>query len=339
MNFVLSRVRVATIPLEAVDRLSKSCVDAIEFMLPRIAVSDARIHWLARLPVVVEALSRFVLRLDPEQVDSVFSEALGWYESDVVASAVGMAEPLRNLLSRSWEALPEGPQRAQRVLDLLSTPIVGMDGFSAGVVRADGQRYFEQQYPDPCDHLGRSDALSIVRTPADETRWKDAIRFLLRGLRRGGEARRRASKRISWLIDLKALTADEEMKVAEALWGEDLAVHSNLPTGTCFFDWGFLVSPEPRRGLAEQRFRAKWLVAVSPDSIASAPVAATRTRRGSLAGRICDRQPTGSWKEAVVFGRGTVLSRWFDRALGKVASSAPSPGCRTIGANFYGKHG
>ena len=156
LNVVLSRAHVATMPPETVNRLSQSCIDAIEFMLARIAVSHGRGHWMKRLPVVIEALSRFVLRLDPQRLDSILTRTLGWYKHAAVATAVGMADPVRNILSRSWEALPE-EQRTARILDLLSAPIVGMDQFTAGIVGADGQRLFVHQYPDPCDHLRRND--------------------------------------------------------------------------------------------------------------------------------------------------------------------------------------
>ena len=144
LNAVLSRARVATLPSEAVNKLSQVCNDAIGFMLTRIGIAGARMHWMERLRVVVEALSRFVLRLDPERADTIFCKALDWYEDNVIASAVGTAAPIQNLLSRSWEALPE-ERRTKRVLDLLSAPIVGMDGFVAGIAGAEGRSL----YPEP----------------------------------------------------------------------------------------------------------------------------------------------------------------------------------------------
>ena len=182
LNFVLSRARVAIIPLDAVRRLSEVCVNAVEFILSRNFDSNARAHWVSRLSVIVEALSRFVLRLDPEQVESIFTKALSWYGNDVIAGDVLLAEPVRSILARSWEALPK-QRREKRILDLLSTPIVGKDGFAT---KLPGIR----RYPDPCEVLMRNDIPAVVRTPDKRSRWNEIIANLVRGLRGSEEARK-----------------------------------------------------------------------------------------------------------------------------------------------------
>ena len=258
-NFVVSRVRVATLPQEVIERLVQICTDAIEFMLPRIATSDSGRHWVGRLSVVIEALSRFVLRLGPKQVDGIFSQALSLYENNTIATTRGMEEPIGDILSRSWEALPK-KQRAKRILDLLNAPVAGMDNFEAGIVGEDGQRQFAKRYPDPWVLLDEDEISEVVRTPSNESQWKNTVNFLVRGLRGRQETRWRAARRIHWLATTRELlTAGEELEVAQALWGEDYASRNGLPTGTYFYDWEFLVLPEPESGLAERRFRAKWL--------------------------------------------------------------------------------
>ena len=261
LNVVLSRNLVATISQESADRLAQDCVNAIEFMLSRISESDADRHWTRRLPVVVESLSRFVLRLSPDRADSIFSCALRWYGHKSVAVTVEMRAPVRNILSRSWEALPI-QQKSERVLDLLNAPIVGMDGFRAGIAGDDGERPFENQYPDPCEVLDRSTVKKLVTDSYDEAKWKKVIRYIMRGLRSGGEARRRAASRVGWLLDHHPGTEGEQSEIAMALWGEDHSSDERLPAGTDIYDWAFSVLPEPELGLAERRFRAKWL---SPD--------------------------------------------------------------------------
>lgn len=79
---VLSRTRVATMPMDSVKRLVRVCNGAIEYALPRIAGGRQRaIVWIERLRVVLEALSRPVLRLDPEMAEIVFNQALEYYRS------------------------------------------------------------------------------------------------------------------------------------------------------------------------------------------------------------------------------------------------------------------
>ena len=88
--------------------------------------------------VAMEALSRFVLRLEPDRVETIFDKAIELYRNHQVAQEFLLTDPVRNLLKRSWEALPED-HRTARVLDLLSVPIVGMDNFKAD----------SSDYPDP----------------------------------------------------------------------------------------------------------------------------------------------------------------------------------------------
>ena len=259
LNFLLSRARVATIPDDAVRRLADDCIRAIEFILPHIAAERSlqQDHWRQRLMVLLEALSRFVLRLEAGKVDMVLSKALDWCANQDVASTMHNADPLQNLLLRTWEALPK-TRRTRRILDLFEAPIVGLDGFEAGFLRADSTRSSAQRYPDPCDALRRGRRPRIRRTAPNRPRLKNVFRLLTRGMRGNSEARRRAANRISALMEVVNPTAEERSQIADALWGDDFDSHKELPLDTDIFDWAFLVFPEPKRGLAEERFRAKW---------------------------------------------------------------------------------
>ena len=128
---VLSRTRVATLPMNLAKTLSGICEGVIDYAFPRVVDAGARhIFWIERMRVAVEALSRLVLRLEPDRAETVFDKALEFYRNPRMAEEPLMAGPVRNLLKRSWEVLPE-ERRNARILDLLSTPIVGMDGFEA----------------------------------------------------------------------------------------------------------------------------------------------------------------------------------------------------------------
>ena len=249
LNVTLSRAHVAAMSKDSVTRLARICIDAVEFSLPRIADSDAskrNVFWTERLRVTMEALSRFSVRLDPEMVESIFGRALQWYGNRKIAWDFLLANPVRSILTRSWEALPEQNQR-ECVLDVLSAPIVGMDDFSTSTA----------QYPDP-GYLLTND-LTVPDRATDESRWQEMIDFLARGLRVGGEARKRASVRISWENFHNLLVNSEKYLVAHALWGDNYTVHNDLPAGTDIFDWAYLLLPEPEPGIAEERFRRKWL--------------------------------------------------------------------------------
>lgn len=249
LTHVLSRTRVAAMPADMASTLAQSCVSVIEYALPRIVDTGRQriIFWIERLRVSIEALSRLVLRLEPEMAEEIFKKALEWYRNDYIARDFWMSQPVRHLLERSFEALPE-TRRTELALDLLGAPIVGLDNFVTDV----------SHYPDP-GYLLEKKFSPPIRTSDNENRWQETISFLIRGLRAGDETRKRASIRIVEIAFWGRLTEAEKLQVAEALWKGDNIGSDDLPSGTDLRDWVFFLLPEPEPGIAEQRFRSKWL--------------------------------------------------------------------------------
>ena len=254
---ILSRTRVAALSADSASTLAEICNSVIEYALPRMVVTDARgyrpVFWIERMSVVMEALSRLVLRLEPDRVEAIFNRALEYYRNQQVAQYLLMAAPVRDLLERSWETLPED-RRIACVLDLLSAPIIGMDNFTAESA---------DRYLDPGGLLRGDELFSPPRTADNERRWQEVVSLLVRGLRAGGEARKRASLRIAHVELEKRLKEAELPQVAQALWSEKYTGPNDLPSETSLFDWVFILLPEPESGLGEQRFRRKWLTANS----------------------------------------------------------------------------
>lgn len=93
--------------------------------------------------------------------------------------------------------------------------------------------------------------------------------MLARALKRKEEARERAVHRVLELEKVVNLTSSERSRIARALWGDEFADHANLPAVNDLLDWPFLVLPEPQKGIAETRFRSKWLGENSLAEIAS----------------------------------------------------------------------
>ena len=257
LNSVLSRAHLAAIPQEAARRLAQHCIGGVEFIVSGNAVADSRTFWNERLQVHLESLSRFVIRLSPNEVDAIFTKVLAWYEEEISSIGFGMADPVRMVLSRCWESMPE-EGRAARFLDVLNAPIIGMDGFAAGT---DGM--LMKMYPDASDALTKGLIPSIEEDAVSESQWNETIEFIVRGLRGEEQTRIRAARRLSWLVDVKPLSDEGASKAALALWGKDWENSEGLPSGTDLHDWGFLVMPEPVPGIGEQRFRDKWLSASS----------------------------------------------------------------------------
>ena len=247
---ILSRTRIAAMDDDSVKRLTRICTRTIEFILPRLATTfGSRQYgfWVERLRVVMEALSRFVIRTDPEMCEGVFCEALNWYKNGNVARHAWLKEPIENVLKRSWENLPDA-KKIEQVFNVLNAPILGIDDFATDV---DG-------YPEPGYLLSR-EFTPPARAASNDNRWRETVKYIVRALSEGEEARKRASIRVSWVAIQGFLTDDEKSDVARAFWGDDYLSHNHLPSDTGLYDWAFHVLPEPELGLAEQRFREKWL--------------------------------------------------------------------------------
>lgn len=247
-NLFFSRTRVAVMSIDLVIDLAQDCISGIEFSLTEIINYDRARNgfWFERLRVFMEALSRFVVRLEPGAAKPIFDKAMIWYQNRVIASRVTFAKPMRNILKRSWEALSES-KRSACISDILAAPISGMDGFPET----------SDQYPDPGELLNLPPIDPEVTI--GENRKKEILKFLVRAMNIGGEARARALNRVSWMYSIRLIASSEESVVADALWGYDYTSYDGLPTSIRTKDWGFLALPEPEKGIAEKRYRRKWL--------------------------------------------------------------------------------
>ncbi len=247
---ILSRTRVASIEKDIIERLAEDVARAIEFTLSKIYShenSNLSVSWWGRLRVLVEALSRFVVRVNDQMVEDIFAKSLRLYSDRDIARHPFMLNPVKNVLARSWESLSD-QQKMNRVQDLLEAPIADSNQFTVS----------SPHYPDPCDLLRKLD-LDIPRNHGDENRWKDILNFLINSIQKNDETRKRASIRMLWLISQQIPTDEENKKIIGAIWGNDYANKKYLPEGTGFFDWEFLTIPEPDIGISETRFRNKWL--------------------------------------------------------------------------------
>lgn len=249
-NSVWSRFRIAAMPMEEIGGLVDLVTSMITYALPRAASAGPRSNfWMDRLRVFIEALSRLVLRLPPERAEAIFKRGLKDYRSDGLAKHHWFGTAINHLLTRSWEAVPTY-NRAALALDIMSAPIAGLDGFEPS-----------ERYPDPGELLiDVEDAPAPDRTLENEGRWTEIIQLIIRGLRTAGRARQCAALRTVPLVLWGRLSAPESELIAKALWHSERTRPDSLPIGTTLLDWMFLLLPEPEPGLAEQRFRRKWLV-------------------------------------------------------------------------------
>ena len=246
---VLSRSRVAVLSASSADILSNICINVFKYAFPRLIPMEQRpIFWMRRVNVAAEVLSRLALRVSSERAESFLDIALLCCQKHEVAQEFELYRSIKNLLRRTWEALPKD-RRAARAVDLLNLPIIGMDNFSARI---------PDRFPEPGEFLKFEDLPSVL-TSENDGRWHEVIRFLIRGLGGDVESRKRAASRIMLVSDRGLLTESEASEVAQTLWSEKYTSPDSLPTGTLLYDWAFLLLPEPETGMAQQGFRLKWL--------------------------------------------------------------------------------
>ena len=241
---VLSRVRVARIPVEIAEKLAEACFNVIEWGLKQ--------NWPDRARVGMEVLSRLVLRMQTHSVLNVFDKSMEYYSSrqNITASHPWLSKALGNLLQRSWDALPP-VERMTRALDVMAAAIVGMDDFQASAFR---------RHPDPGWLLVREREQALPqRNSENESQWQNFVKFVTRALDQGGEARIRAAIRYMSVAFQDRLTETETATIISALWAEEHTPVDGLPGNTNLDDWVFLVIPELEPGIADARFRLKWL--------------------------------------------------------------------------------
>lgn len=251
-----SRSGVAFLRPELVRDLAASQRALIERSLERIPPRGGGVEaafWRARLGASMEILSRCVVRLNVDETKELLELARRLYEDERVTGDLGSWDALGNLLRRSWEALPDLLQ-AQHALSVLSLPIVGLDGFSVGRPVA--------KFLEPAWLLGQAPGRRLCpppdRSAESEEQWQEVVDLVDRGLRVGGEARKRAMGRLAPLALWGRLTPAEERRMAASLWGSEWQERSELPKEPGVRPWVFVVMPQPRAGVALNRLRTSW---------------------------------------------------------------------------------
>ena len=253
---LMSRPRVASLSKGVVESVVLACERTISYhrerglgRQPTEGVVAAR----ERVGAAMECLSRLVLRLNAPDARRVMRSALACYETRAFYEEVLLRSQIRNLLTRSWEALPED-DRADFVVDLLNAPVVGLDGFSPN----------PYGFFDPGELLDEEDVRLPPRDADSETDWARTVQFLVRGLGGDEEARSRAMRRMCHVAMSDRLVPQERDMVAAAIWqGID---GQGGPAGEeKLRPWVFFCMPQPTPGTAMDWFRGKWLAGVDAE--------------------------------------------------------------------------
>ena len=148
---ILTRIRIATMPTELAESLTEFCLNALDkAMRDKVTQASATQQ---RFNTAAEVLSRLAIRLELDQAESILNKAVEYCRNDELAKSF-VGGTIRNLLMRSWEALPD-ERRQHRAMDLLGTEIVGLSSI---------EPIMGHNWPDPGEVVALSET-QLIRTP------------------------------------------------------------------------------------------------------------------------------------------------------------------------------
>jgi hypothetical protein len=212
---VFGRVQVARIPYATAQRLIDVLWTAINFGRMRFPSPSSFLQpgfnefWVDRLRVLVEVLSRLVVRLDGEQAIAAFRKAVS------LAHAPdwrywALFEPLGNLLNRALLATPPR-ERQGLLLEILNLPLPderGIQGQTGGPL---------DEWPEVMARFpGR-----IRGRGSDEAGFTARVAVLLSKLICGDPLTRgRAAIRLGYLQRMGSLTPEEGISFGKAVWSK-----------------------------------------------------------------------------------------------------------------------
>ncbi len=196
---------------------------------------------LERAEHAIEVMSRCVARCGVARGSEVFEWAVNYRRAQRWQS-ISFHCAVTRLWWRSWKWM-DLESRSRVVPQILSAPI------PEGRVHEDR---------DPVELLFAG-IPRVERSAAEEATWASGVRRICEGLRGDKYARRVAVNRLCWVARERLLTQHEDREVAGKLWETVPRESKGLPAVGAVDDWVCLVLPEPEAGMAEQRFRAKWI--------------------------------------------------------------------------------
>ncbi|MCA1408231.1 SIR2 family protein [Ensifer sp. IC3342] len=226
-----SRLAVARLPREDVDRMVDCLRGAIAFGRRQMAQSEDRIgEWANRLKTMCELLSRLCVRLDGERAIECFQLASSLLSDPSIRHWV-VLKGIGNLLTRSAQALQ--PERRHEIaLDVLRLPLPNETKFGG----------IERDFPEASELLDAKSWKAREHTYS----WNSRIAHLL-DQSKGAEheSRRHAIFRLLRLFEGGALTDAEAEDFGRGLWSGNAPDRTAAETGLLPHVFLRLPSPDP----------------------------------------------------------------------------------------------
>ena len=242
LDAVVSQVHLARMSDQEVSALFEAAQRARDHFLgcwtPGEEAAD---FYRQRAEKAIEIMSRCVARHGVAVASATFNWAIQyrrprqWVDNPFWSCVA-------RLWRRSWDAMDLG-SRASAVSEILRAPI------PEDALLTDA---------DPGDLLLGTHP-TVNRADVDEPIWTSCVHQICGALRGNDDARRLAFDRLNPIVRKRLLSETEELEVALSLWGTVHQESDGLPDVRQVDDWMYLLLPEPEKGIAERRFRAKWI--------------------------------------------------------------------------------
>lgn len=254
LDAVVSQTHLARMSDQEASALFQAAQSARDYFLGKWTPNGAADDFLLqRVQNAMEIMSRCVVRHGAAANPEVFKWAMSyrrprrWKDNPFWSSVA-------HLWERCWHSM-DLESRASAVSQVLSAPIPD------DAVRGDKDAII----------LLHTELPKIERSSVDEAIWASCVRQICKGLTGNEDARRLAFDRLNWIARKRLLTQREEGEVALRLWETAPQESSGFPSVRLVDDWIYLVLPEPEPGMAEQRFRAKWIGPEASQATADRP--------------------------------------------------------------------
>ncbi|CUW48555.1 SIR2 family NAD-dependent protein deacylase [Novacetimonas hansenii] len=233
------RIAVARLDLDDASVLIDQILVAIQFWRPRAYSQSGRgLSDIQRLRVMLEALSRLVIRASPERAEEVFD--LGC-DLGVNVPHFWLYEQIGNVLKSASASIPP-ETRGKLALRCLEFPLP-----SQGMA-------VSSQWPDPITELFNHCILPV--RPAMDARWRACVSTLLANAAKSGPTRLHAVNRLAYLHAYHCLEEQERQKFGEVLWSSVDVKKGNLPQDVDLFPHVIAMLPDDKENNPEKIARS-----------------------------------------------------------------------------------
>jgi|HubBroStandDraft_4_1064222.scaffolds.fasta_scaffold01442_5 hypothetical protein len=242
LDDVFSRTRVARLPESLVETVRDTVLKRVEFGLARIKPTDIyRSDNVATVASAIEILSRVAVRLNPDQLRTLFDFTVSHYGTPLFRRmSIRLGLPVAHLLARILESLSR-TEILKLLPSIFALPLPQEAGFSQ----------FEHRWQDPAsvvpDWLDGAEESVGPRASA----WEGIVSHLLLAANGTNTVDRGAAVfRLAKLMRLGVLNEGEKRAFADALWTPSQLDKFGLPQHTNLPPWALLIMPEEHSGQA-----------------------------------------------------------------------------------------